>query len=514
MAKLLNTNFFALAERSMILLLQASKIGRALGDGFDQKSQVMLLCPHCCSSEMFIRSGAAHAFHREEVEACNFGREVVAREKPPQTLHCSRYHVMPASDVIGGCLVKFNQDSMPLMFPGVVEKLQGLDWSVVGVGGVLRASMDDSAASLPGDDVTFRGEHKIATSAKGQAAGESVRLSEEPSGQRLSHSTPQSSQDYRAGTFLAMSFFVMTGQVVAGQCLRSDQLHRFKALCEQCSDESVETCTHKLHLIDDSEVQLQFRFKVGDIPANPGGRKIESIYAADVGDALGASPSFGSFSCFDNVLVVFQRSADDKSPQFLQFAGNRNNLRLCRLTAATRGSSRDAAECWSELQDYFAIVMGPEFENYELTALTLFRNDERARAFVQQMTGMQERRRESVRPWEDRGQVAAVAVAALGGGACRRYRGVFGPGGFDWVRARTMNDDELKKELERLDVSKEHMVQVLACVKQLQYTFDAQEATMRHFKDHAGKFGLLPADKNADVNLTLAWWGNSRGNAV
>ena len=51
-----------------------------------------------------------------------------------------------------------------------------------------------------------------------------------------------------------------------------------------------------------------------------------------------------------------------------------------------------------------------------------------------------------------------------------------------------------------------------ACSKQLQYTFDAQEATMRHFKDHAGKFGLL--DKNEDVNLTLAWWGNWRGNAV
>jgi hypothetical protein len=43
-------------------------------------------------------------------------------------------------------------------------------------------------------------------------------------------------------------------------------------------------------------------------------------------------------------------------------------------------------------------------------------------------------------------------------------------------------------------------------MKQLQYTFDAQEATMCHFKYHAGKFGLL--DKNEDVNLTLAWWGN------
>ena len=102
----------------------------------------------------------------------------------------------------------------------------------------------------------------------------------------------------------------------------------------------------------------------------------------------------------------------------------------------------------------------------------------------------------------------------LADGACAAYRGVFERGQFDWVHARTMRDDELKKELKRLGVVKEHMQPVMACVKQLQYTFDAQEATMRHFKDHAGKFGLLPADKNADVNLTLAWWGNWRGNAV
>jgi hypothetical protein len=89
---------------------------------------------------------------------------------------------------------------------------------------------------------------------------------------------------------------------------------------------------------------------------------------------------------------------------------------------------------------------------------------------------------------------------------------VFEGGQFDWVRARAMTDEELKKELKRLGVGKGHVDAVLACVKQLQYTFDAQEATMRHFKDHAGKFGLL--DKNEDVNLTLAWWGNWRGNAV
>ncbi len=81
------------------------------------------------------------------------------------------------------------------------------------------------------------------------------------------------------------------------------------------------------------------------------------------------------------------------------FAGARKNLRLCRLTPSTCSTSIHAACCWSELQDYFAIVMGPEFQNYEITALTLFRNDELARAFMQEMRGMQQRRREAVPAW-------------------------------------------------------------------------------------------------------------------
>ncbi len=158
--------------------------------------------------------------------------------------------------------------------------------------------------------------------------------------------------------------------------------------------------------------------------------------------------------------------------------------------------------------------MGPEFQNYEITALTLFRNDERARAFMQQMSDMQLQRRQAAPLWEDRGRVAAIAFASLGGGEFARYRAIFERGEFDWVQARTTIDEKLKKELQRLGVSKEHTEQVLKYVKRLQDIFESQEATMRHFKDHSAKFGLLPADKNENVNLTLAWWGNSLGNSV
>ena len=478
-----------------------SDIGRLLGEGFNAEKNVQMLCPHCCSSDMFVRSAAVHVFECTEVENSD-------------TLHCSRYHEMPSSHVSDACAVKFRQECMPLMFPGVVEKLQGLDWRMVCGGGVLGACVDAGAASAPVGDAIRHLPPEGDASAEGgassayPAAMHHVRLRQ----QALAQSTAESSEGFRAGTFLAMSFFVETGQVAAGDCVHSDELQRFDALVAGCGSASDGARVHEIRLSDGRVVQLQFCFGVGEVPVSPGGRKIESIHAADVGDALGASASLSSFSCSDNVLVIFEKSVEDKNNVFKVFAGARKNLRLCRLTPSTCSTSIHAACCWSELQDYFAIVMGPEFQNYEITALTLFRNDERARAFMQEMRGMQQRRREAVPAWDQRGRVAAQAVAALGGGACVQYGAVFEGGLFDWVRARTMTDEQLKMELKRLGVGKAHVNAVLACVKQLQYTFDAQEATMRHFKDHAGKFGLL--DKNEDVNLTLAWWGNWRGNAV
>jgi hypothetical protein len=165
------------------------------------------------------------------------------------------------------------------------------------------------------------------------------------------------------------------------------------------------------------------------------------------------------------------------------------------------------------LHDYFAVVMGPEFQNYEITALTLFHNEERARAFMRQVVGMKERQRGAIPPWENRGRLAASALTEMGD-AFARYSEKFEREQFDWAHSCSMDDEELKNELERFGIHKIHVEQVLACIRQLQYTFEAQEATMRHLKDHTAAFGLLPPEENADVNLTLAWWGNSKGNAV
>ena len=434
---------------------EVDSIARMLGKDFDSASERMHLCPMCCSADMFVRSGAVHAFHLQEVAAGG-------------ALRCSRYHDVTSSDVVRGKLAKLDTGSLPLVHPSRIHELQ-LPWKLAAAGGI----------------VTSHTVH------------------------REFDSTVGTNEELRSGAFLAMSFFVLTGQVAAGDVLRGDELSRFADLVAMCSDERAPS-VHMLR-VNGNEVQLQFRFKKGDTMAIPGDRTIRSIHPADVGDELSAT--LGSFSCTDNVLVILEKHSGESRSPYILFPGKRNDLHVCRLTPVACNASADAACCWSQLQDYFAVVMGPEFQNYEITALTLFRNEERARAFMRQAVGMKERRRGAVAPWENRGRVAASAVAEMGA-AFARYSEKFARDEFDWPHCGLMDDKELRNELERLGVQKMHTDQVLACIRQLQYTFEAQEATMRHLNDLTAAFGLLPPEENADVNLTLAWWGNSKGNAV
>lgn len=500
--------------------VQVKTIGSELGEGFDLDSNVQMLCPHCCSSDMFVRSAAVHAFERIEVENCKM-------------LNCSRYHVMPSSHVAQPCMVKFRQGIKPLIFPECVEKLTGIDWSFVRSGGVLGAKFDD-----PGRAVVVS-ESKSQSSAEepgtlGMAEADldvteidsvlSGRDFPEPS-RRISQSEP--TVEDGVGTFLSMSFFVLSGQVQAGDCLHPDEVERFDVVVKASSEES-SSCKHTLRLRGDREVELQFRYKLGDTMPCQGARKVQSIHDAAVGDKIHSTPSRESFSSLDNVLVVFERGPDDKPhkpPPFILFAGSRNNLRLCRLTSNNCSSNITAACCWSELQDHFEVVMGPEFQNYEITALTLYRNDERAHKFLRHMNSLKQRQRGTGAPWEDCATITASAIPILQAEGCAQYRQLFETGPFDWMWCGSVSDADLKKELERLSVRKEHISVVLAFVKdnrkavilrlkQLQHTFDAQKSTMRHFKDHSTKFGLLPVNDNTDINLTLAWWGNWRGSAV
>jgi large subunit ribosomal protein L9 len=60
-------------------------ISRLLGKDYNGANERMHLCPMCCSADMFVRLGAAHAFHMQELDGGG-------------VLQCSRYHVVTVAD--------------------------------------------------------------------------------------------------------------------------------------------------------------------------------------------------------------------------------------------------------------------------------------------------------------------------------------------------------------------------------------------------------------------------------
>jgi hypothetical protein len=125
---------------------EVDSIAQLLGKDFSGPSARMQLCPMCCSADMFVRSGAVHAFHMQEVAAGG-------------DLQCSRYHDVTAADVTRGKLTKLDMDALPLVYPSRFHELQ-LPWQRVAPGGIISKSA--AAQNLP-----VSGDVDVARSALG-----------------------------------------------------------------------------------------------------------------------------------------------------------------------------------------------------------------------------------------------------------------------------------------------------------------------------------------------------------
>jgi len=114
--------------------------------------------------------------------------------------------------------------------------------------------------------------------------------------------------------------------------------------------------------------------------------------------------------------------------------------------------SRSAeAACWRDVEDNWAIMLGNEFRNYEITGMTLFRCEERERLFLAKVKLLESIAQQRPRP--------------------------------DFSCSIDVSDAQ-KAEQTTL-----------------------QQQVMGHFSDFSQKFSLLPSAENTDVNLSVAWWG-------
>jgi hypothetical protein len=157
------------------------------------------------------------------------------------------------------------------------------------------------------------------------------------------------------------------------------------------------------------------------------------------------APMLESFSVSDRVSVVLKQR-----PPFALFPGVTAQVHTLRLEPSDCSRSAEAA-CWRDVEDNWAIMLGNEFRNYEITGMTLFRCEERERLFLAEVS-----RLTSIAPQRPHPDFSSPIDVG----------------------------DTQKAEREAL-----------------------QQQVMGHFNDFSQKFSLLPSDENTDVNLSVAWWG-------
>ena len=156
------------------------------------------------------------------------------------------------------------------------------------------------------------------------------------------------SDAFADGTFTDVSFFVLTGQVSAGDVIAAEDLPEFMRQLQKCSSQD---CQCDVALSSGQRKVLHFSYTVGQrIPNTFFDQPIASIFPANIGDRAQhpQAPRLPRFCAHDNVLVLF--GPVQRHTKFLVFPGSSVNLQLCRLTPALCQNDLTAACCWSELQ--------------------------------------------------------------------------------------------------------------------------------------------------------------------
>jgi hypothetical protein len=472
-------------------------------------SNTRFLCPHCCASDMFARSGAVHAFYREQLaQSCGTdeqrkvplgsGDELAqtlqiitdrmahdslvsegsaaladgmlqssSSEGTDRTISCSRYHEVRASCVLMGQDVGLvGGAGMPASFPeGSEADRDAVAWvSVSRTGFILSAS--GSAEVAPGSffSLTRQLDEGDQISAESLVAIDDALQS----GARSCHLQRCGAETDGAWLDNVVCLEYAVGDNIGGKVIDMIFSCSSTVVIKSAQAESGSVITKQPHqLRRGDQVMLS-------VPVDSDDLKVDGIICA-VADvvkedqlvlvrthsaallplAAGGAimPVRASFTPLDNVLVVYKRvdAADRKAPYDV-FPGSSNDLRILRLVPGDCARSAEAA-CWRDVEDNWAIMLGNEFCNYEITAMTLFRCEERERLFMRELSYL--KRVAPHRPPPD------FTCATNRSGYKRSQQAAL------------------------------------------------QQQVMGHFNDFSQKFSLLPTAESKDVNLCVAWWGKA-----
>jgi hypothetical protein len=426
------------------------------------------LCPNCCASDMFPRSGAVHAFFREQLALLTgvHQQELADDDSCSPAITCSRYHEVSEFSVLMGQNVGLvGGAGMPVSFPDAsVADRDALGWVAVSSTGLADTATAEaevmpnsffaltqqliegdmiSSASLA---VTHDSLHSGAKHCRVTRRGPATSGAWSDVDVRLEYCVGDSIGGAVIDMILSCSGTVEVSSALAS----SGAVTTTRPHCMSCGDEvllsiAVDSDGSKVEGVLCVVTQV-VKYDQLILTRKQPGCAAQLPLAANVS----IMPVRARFTPLDNVLVVYKRP-NAANKKFDVFPGSSNGLRVLRLFPSDCSRSAQAAACWRDVEDNWAIMLGNEFRNYEITGITLFRCEERERLFLDEVNHL--KRISPHRPHPD------FSCAADKSDAEKEYRSAL------------------------------------------------QQQVMGHFGDFSQKFSLLPNAESKDVNLCVAWWG-------
>jgi hypothetical protein len=438
---------------------------------FPETSTKLFLCPHCVSSNHYMRSGIAHEFYETHLNTCSLSNT---------RLVCRRRHKESAAHILLGTRLHFKgSNKMPLLFPG--GQADCISWVVVSEAGVTHYSEAVDACNTEHFGVVLPNSF-FALTKQVEAGSKIDRVDLE---RLLSAICADAPACPIASCGEGMQLLRL--QYSVGDCIGPDKINCVISLrstlvvassAESDSFRRVVVVTASPHelsvlqpLVVDAACHVDFPYGHNCIVQEIIDKCRFIIEFCDESgqDAWETSSclrlispgtkifrALPEFSCSDNCVVVFEKeaSAQIRRPRFTMFPGRPGSSMQVAFLTPQACSRDDVGSVWSEVEDHWAVMLGDEYHNYEIDGVTLFRNQKREQRFLQELQ------------W----------LSTTGQARPNPYK-------HPYTSFRSDCDNDAQRALR-------------SCM---------QRQVLGHFHDFQSKFCLLPSKENDGVNLSVVW---------
>jgi ankyrin repeat protein/GTPase SAR1 family protein len=206
-------------------------------------------------------------------------------------------------------------------------------------------------------------------------------------------------------------------------------------------------------------------------------------------------PCLRSFGPNDHVLVIC-KTGKKTSLDVFSGKGKDDQLKMCQMTTADCRRNSAVAECWRDVENHWEVMLGTESKNYEISRITMFRNLSRERMFSNEIQSLKIASRAAVfsAPRSDVSRKIAEQTLTV----AWDHASVYNPTSSSLLAASATHTPS-----DPFSVSADKTMEQKVKRQQL------QDQVMNHFNEFSDKFGLQSKKENKDVNLSVAWWGES-----